>query len=173
MKNIIFPINTATRFFKALVFTVCSRTIARFENIHCSRHNECGGVSNHQRLDCLLNRLFRRRSKKTWKIHRWPWIICQEAVCPWRHDKHVIVLTQSRWRHQMETFSALQALCAGNSQVSGEFPAQRRVTRTFDVFFDLHLIKQLSKHSRGWWFETLSHPLWKKSYGQLYTKICT
>ena len=43
----------------------------------------------------------------------------------------------------------------------GEFPAQRPVTRSFDVFFDLHLIKRLSKHSRGWWFETLSHPLWR------------
>ena len=42
-----------------------------------------------------------------------------------------------RWRHQMETFSALQALCAGNSPVTGEFPAQRPVTRSFDVFFDL------------------------------------
>ena len=39
------------------------------------------------------------------------------------------------WRHQMETFSALLALCAGNSPVSGEFPAQRPVTRSFDVFF--------------------------------------
>ena len=29
------------------------------------RHNERDGVSNNQRLDCLLNRLFRRRSKKT------------------------------------------------------------------------------------------------------------
>ena len=37
------------------------------------------------------------------------------------------------WRHQMETFSALLALCAGNSQVTGEFPAQRPVTRRFDV----------------------------------------
>ena len=36
----------------------------------------------------------------------------------------------------METFSALLALCAGNSPVSGEFPAQRPVTRSFDVFFD-------------------------------------
>ena len=45
------------------------------------RHNERDGVSNHQRLDCLLNRLFRPRSKKTSKlrslafvrgIHRWP-----------------------------------------------------------------------------------------------------
>ena len=32
------------------------------------RHNECDGVSNHQRLDCLLNRLFRPRSKKTSKL---------------------------------------------------------------------------------------------------------
>ena len=31
-------------------------------------HNECEGVSNHRHLDCLLNRLFRRRSKKTSKI---------------------------------------------------------------------------------------------------------
>ena len=33
------------------------------------RHNECDGIWNHQRLDCLLNRLFRRRSKKTSKLH--------------------------------------------------------------------------------------------------------
>ena len=65
------------------------------------------------------------------------------------------------WRHQMETFSALLAICAGNSPVSGEFPAQRPVTRSFDVFFDVRLIKRLSKHSRGWWFETLSYPLWR------------
>ena len=37
------------------------------------------------------------------------------------------------WRHQMKTFSALLALCAGNSPVPGEFPAQRPVTRSFDV----------------------------------------
>ena len=37
-------------------------------------------------------------------------------------------------RHQMETFSALLALCAGNSPVTGEFPAQRSVTQSFDVF---------------------------------------
>ena len=43
------------------------------------------------------------------------------------------------WRHQMETFSALLAICAGNSPVPGEFPAQRPVTRSFDVFFDLRL----------------------------------
>ena len=61
----------------------------------------------------------------------------------------------------METFSALLAICAGNSPVSGEFPAQRPVTRSFDVFFDLRLNKRLSKQSRGWWYETLSRPLWR------------
>ena len=43
----------------------------------------------------------------------------------------------------METFSALLTICAGNSPVTGEFPAQRPVTRTFDVFFDLRLTKSL------------------------------
>ena len=61
------------------------------------------------------------------------------------------------WRHQMETFSALLAICAGNSPGTGEFPAQRPVTRSFDVFFDLRLNKRL----RGWWFETLLCPLWR------------
>ena len=69
--------------------------------------------------------------------------------------------TRTWWRHQMETFSALLAICAGNSPVPGEFPAQRPVTRIFDVFFDLGLNKRLSKQSWGWWFETLSRPLWR------------
>ena len=38
----------------------------------------------------------------------------------------------------METFSALLALCVGNSPVTGEFPSQRPVTQTFDIFFDLN-----------------------------------
>ena len=45
-----------------------------------------------------------------------------------------------------ETFSALLALCAGNSPVTGEFPAQMPVTRSFDVFVDLRLNKRLSKN---------------------------
>ena len=41
------------------------------------RHNDHGGVSNHQPHDCLLNRLFRRRSKKTSKAPcHWP--LCKE-----------------------------------------------------------------------------------------------
>ena len=49
----------------------------------------------------------------------------------------------------MEPFSALLAICAGNSSVPGEFPAQRPVMWNFDVFFDLRLNKQLSKQSWG------------------------
>ena len=45
----------------------------------------------------------------------------------------------------MEKFSALLAICAGNSPVSGEFPTQRPVTRSFDIIFDLRPNKQLSK----------------------------
>ena len=75
--------------------------------------------------------------------------------------KHNRTKHNTCWRHQMETFSALLAICAGNSPVNGEFPAQRPVTRSFDVFFELRLNRRLSKQSRGWWFETLSRPLWR------------
>ena len=74
---------------------------------------------------------------------------------------HIQVITW--WRHQMETFSALLALCAGNSPVPGEFPPQRSVTRSFDVIFDLHRNKRLSKQSWGWWFETLPRLLRRHS----------
>ena len=50
-------------------------------------------------------------------------------------------------RHQMETFSALLALCEGNPLVTGEFLSQRPVTRSFDVYFELRLNKILSKQS--------------------------
>ena len=45
-------------------------------------------------------------------------------------------------------------------RVTGHLCAQRPVTQSFDVFFDLHLNKRLSKQSWGWWFETLSRPVW-------------
>ena len=69
------------------------------------------------------------------------------------------------WKYMMTSskgnFSALLAICAGNSPLPGEFPALRPVTRSFDVFFDLRLNKRLSKRSWGWWFQTQSRPLWR------------
>ena len=65
------------------------------------------------------------------------------------------------WRHQMETFSASLARCEGNSPAIGEFPSQRPVTRSFDVFFDLN--KRSSKPSTSWWFEMTSRSLLRHS----------
>ena len=48
-------------------------------------------------------------------------------------------------------------------EFTGEFPTQRPVTRSFDVFVDLHLNKRLSKQSCGWGIETPSRPLWRHS----------
>ena len=87
-------------------------------------------------------------------ILHWPW-----------GNRTITAIPVTWWRHQMETFSALLAICAGNSRVPGEFPTKRLVTRSFDVFFDLRLNKRLRKQSWGWWFETLSRPLWRHCNG--------
>ena len=78
--------------------------------------------------------------------------------------------------------SALLALCAGNSPMTGEFPPQRSVTRSFGVFFDHRLHKRLNKQSRRLWFETQSSSLWRHCNGwsnlqmgmiaQIGTKLC-
>ena len=57
--------------------------------------------------------------------------------------------------------SALLALCKGNPPVTGGFPSQRPVTRSFDVFFDLCLNKRLSKQSRRGAFESPSRSFWR------------
>ena len=70
----------------------------------------------------------------------------------------------------METFSGLLAICAGNTPVTGEFHAERPVTRSFDVF--LNLSPLLSIQWWGWWFKTPSRPLWRhcnESAGCKYT----
>ena len=69
-------------------------------------------------------------------------------------------------RHSMMTslngnIFALLAFCAENSPVTGEFPAQRPVTQSFDVFFDLRQNKRLSEQLWGGLFETPSRPLWR------------
>ena len=67
---------------------------------------------------------------------------------------------KSWWGHQVETFSELVALCAGNSPVTGKFPPRRPVTGSFEVFFDLHPNKRLCKQTIRRWFEIQSHSLW-------------
>ena len=65
------------------------------------------------------------------------------------------------WRHQIETLSALPALCARDSAV----PSQRPVTRSFDFFFVICTGKGLSKQLKRRWFETPSRSLWRHCNG--------
>ena len=73
------------------------------------RHNDHDGVSNNRPHDCLLNRLFRRRSKKTSKL-------------------------------------CVTGLCARNSLVTGEFPAQRNSNADFlSIWWRHHVGPQRNK----------------------------
>ena len=66
-------------------------------------------------------------------------------------------------------FRVTGPLC-GEFTGPGEFPTQRPVTRSFDVFFDLRLNKRLSKQPWGWWFETPSWSLWRQ-FNELWIHI--
>ena len=138
----------------------------------------CITVSNHRQFRCLFNSLLRQTQWKCKKckssallalcelnplmtgafcfVYSKSWLLqnfaCGAIAVLWWH---------TWWRHQMETFFALVAICAGNSPVPGEIPAQRPETRRFNVFFDLRRNKRLSKQSWDWWFEKLSRPLWR------------
>ena len=68
----------------------------------------------------------------------------------------IIMMTSSNGN----IFRVTGPLC-GEFTGPGEFPAQRPVTRSFDVFFNLRPNRGLRKHSWGWWFKTPSHSLWR------------
>ena len=69
-------------------------------------------------------------------------------------------------------FRVTGPLC-GEFTGPGEFPAQRPVTRSFDVFFDLRTNKRLSKQPWGWWFETPSWSLWRHCNVAMWPFILT
>ena len=50
-------------------------------------------------------------------------------------------------RHQIETFSGV--LCEGNPPVASGFPSQRSLTRSFDVFFDVHRNKSWANNQNA------------------------
>ena len=84
----------------------------------------CYVMDDNDRSDIFIH------CSKIWLIHS-SYIVVHDDVIKWNHYP-------------------LLTLCAGNSSVTGEFPAQRPVTRSFNVFFDLRLNKRLSKQSSGW-----------------------
>ena len=77
-------------------------------------------------------------------------------ILAWWELSHHRMMTSSKWN----IFRVTGPLC-GKSPVTGEFPAQRPVTRSFDIFFDPRLNKQLNKQSWGLWFETLWRSSWR------------
>ena len=70
-------------------------------------------------------------------------------------------ISRSRASDDFEKRQALLALCEGNQPVTGGFPSQRPVTRSFEVFFDVRLNKRLNKQSRCRWFERPLCSLWR------------
>ena len=71
----------------------------------------------------------------------------------------------SLWRHKMETFSPLLAICAGNSPVTGEIPIQKPMARSFDVSLICAWINGWVKNREAGNFQTTSRPLWRHCNG--------
>ena len=71
--------------------------------------------------------------------------VLAEICCLW---------TRPWWRHQMETLSALLAICAGNSPVMWRGALMLSLIRVW-------INGRVNKQSWGWWFETLSRPSWR------------
>ena len=106
------------------------------------------------------------------------------VLCPWcitrgiffRYTMHYVISTRFNWSSDLlhvhddvikwKHFPRYWPFVRGIHRypVPGEFPTQRPVTRSFDVFFDLRLYKPLHKQSWGWWFETPSRSLWRHRY---------
>ena len=75
--------------------------------------------------------------------------------------EHVVLLRMDFewWRHQMQSFFVLLALCEGNPPVTGGFSSQRTNNEGFCVFFDVSPSKRLKKsvnslHSITFWKKT-------------------
>ena len=82
-------------------------------------------------------------------------ILCVNRFSATFHDVHVPSLQHDdviKWNHFLRYWPVVRGI---------HRHTQRPVTGSFDVFFDLCLNKRLRKQSWGWWFETLSRPLWR------------
>ena len=68
------------------------------------------------------------------------------------------------WHHQMEAFSVLLALCVRNPPITGGFPSESPMTRSFDVFFGVRLNKRLNKQLIHLWFQKVATVYAKRCY---------
>ena len=101
-----------------------------------------------------------------WMSNHIIWPCVYVITYPWQNESFSCLFSNLinnddviKWKHFPLYWPYVRGI--HHSPVRGEFTAQRRVTRSFGVFFDLRLNKWLSKQSWGWWFETLSRQLWR------------
>ena len=133
-------------------FQIISFEQAHFENTVCRMKAICRAfVINHAYLILALTNLIRRTWVDISSLH-----IVLIYVMLTMPILGTIMMTSSNGN----IFRVTGPLC-GEFTGPGEFPAQKPVTLSFDVFFDLRLNKQLSKQPWGWWLETLSWSLWR------------
>ena len=129
--------------------------------------------------ECMWRWLSKSRYTHIWMLGRHEqeirFFILRAAIFRisiWSLQEHVIPLFHLAYHYMIDSLNtdtaytlfyaiALLTLCAGNSPVTGEFPTQKPVTRSFDIFFHLRLNKRLSKQSWDWWFERTSCSLWR------------
>ena len=74
----------------------------------------------------------KQKPSTKWTSHFLNISTCYECGCINKLNSAVVPW----WRHRMETFFALLALCVGNSPVTGGLPSQRQVMRSFDVWIN-------------------------------------
>ena len=148
--------NIAQKSKRACIYTmVCSKLdyCASVWNPHLNKHTEIL-----QRVNRRVNRLI---------------LMTMAGIEVWHQYFGTLVgrtLQAMKTSSNGNIFRVTGPLC-GEFTGPGEFPTQRPVTRSFDVFFDLRLNKPLSKQSWGWWFETLSRSLWRHRNDVIYSSI--
>ena len=125
----------------------------RFENDKRWIWNLLYPALSHEMAQCVLKQI--------------RWILYPQTMLLVNHSPTISMMTSSNGN----IFRVTGHLC-GEFTGPGEFPTQRPVTRSFDVFFDLRLNKRLSKQPRGWWFETPSCSLWRHRNAYNIIDVC-
>ena len=104
---------------------------------HCYHHLSSSLLSNSFTKFCVVF---------LWKLELSDWscaLMSKDSYCSGKHDDVI------KWKHFPRYWPFVRGI------------AQRPLTRSFDVFFDLRPNKRLSKQSLRWWFETPSGSLWR------------
>ena len=136
-----------------------------------SRDPDAGDLRRHQLLISILTTHCSRQVAPR-RLKSQGYLTVYSAACSCYQRKHqsfaLLVLHEGNPQGTLTMMTSsngnifrVTGHLAGNSPVTGEFPAQRPVTRSFDVFFRLRLNKRLTKQWWGWWFLTPSRPLWR------------